>query len=130
MAFSYAPVYASTIATSAVTISTANTAVDGTGNTSTLITGGHDGTLVTQAHVQAAGATTAGMIRFFHKSGNAVRLLGELAVTAATPSAILKAYSGLFLFPANFALKENETIEVTTNNAETFNVFANDARDY
>lgn len=106
-------------------VSTANPNRDGTGALSTLITGGANGTLIDLVRVRATGATTAGMIRLFIDDGTNTRLFQEITVSAITPSGTIPAFSAEWTPTTTpFILPSNWSIKVSTENAETFNVFA------
>ncbi|MFN8331326.1 MAG: hypothetical protein U0T81_08930 [Saprospiraceae bacterium] len=53
-----------------VTISTANSNLDGTGTTTLLLTAGNDGTLIKSLIIKAQTSTSQGMIRFFIKNAS------------------------------------------------------------
>lgn len=101
-------------------------------NQVTAVTGGTNGTLVSGIAVIATAATTAGMVRIWHKpSGGSSLLIGEIAVSAIpSPSATVQVFTGKWV-PQNgkFVLQSGDLIEVTTHNAEAFNVTP-DAGDY
>lgn len=105
----------------------ANTNRDGTGTIATVLTAGSNGTRLERVRIQAAGTTTAGVIRLFIHDGSSARLFSEILVTAATPSTTVQAWSAdidlsyngqAMLLPNGFSLR------VSTHNAETFNVIA------
>lgn len=100
-------------------------------NQVTAVTGGTNGTLVSGIAVLGTGTTTAGMVRVWHKpSGGSSLLIGEIPVSAVTPSATVQAFTGKWV-PQNgkFVIQSGDLIEVTTHNAEAFNVTP-DAGDY
>ena len=126
-----APVFGSTPRDTYVQATTANTARDGTGTVATLIAAVAAGTHVTRITVQATGTTTAGVIRLFETNdgGTTKRLLEELLVPAVTPSTTVAAWSGRFRAaslsqPLIMGASTNNILYVSTNNTETFNVFA------
>ena len=82
-----APFYASGL------ISAANTNRDGTGSTVTIKAGAAGGSKVERIRVQARDATTAGMVRLFLWDGaSTYRLVGEVSVSAVTPSGTVRAF--------------------------------------
>jgi hypothetical protein len=121
------PVFGKTPLQGLVQISTANTNRDGTGTIGTVATAGADGAYIERVEIEAAVATTAGVIRLFINDGTNTRLIEEILVTAITPSASVAAYSAssaritaakpLFL-PSGWSLR------ASTHNGETFNVLA------
>lgn len=121
----YSPQFASLAISEVEQISTANTARDGTGGITTLVTGVSPGTIIEAVIARAAGTTTAGMLRLFFRevSSDTWRILAELSVGAITPSATTQSFSGSFTLPAGQVyLPNGAQIGVSTHNAETFNV--------
>jgi hypothetical protein len=110
----------------AVSITTANTARDGTGTLALLATGAvAPGTRIDKIRVQASGTTTAGVIRYFLDDGTTKRLLKERLVTAITPSATVAAFEDEWSIPDGIILPNASwSIKVGTHNAENFNVVA------
>ena len=110
-------------------ISTANTNRDGTGTLGTVVTAGASGSRIEEVVIEATGTTTAGIVRLFLNDGTNTRLWREVAVTAATPSGTVLAFTAsvrndtrpdlpLLVLPTGWSLR------ASTHNAETFNVFA------
>jgi len=129
------PIHPGSGVTNSITISTANTLINGTGTIGTLFTPAADGSLLERIKVTAAAATTAGMIRLFHSddSGTTFRLFQELSVAAVTPSGTVKAAiagaadalltdDGWLVL--NMPISSTERIGVSTNNAEEFEAVA------
>jgi hypothetical protein len=122
------PVFASAdLLASAAIAATANANHDGSGTLSTLFTGTNgvaqriDGIAINAA--AASGVTTQGKIRFFISTdgGTTKRKLGELNVTAATPSASVAAFSDTWYPPRPLAVPDSSTIVyAATHNAEAF----------
>lgn len=108
--------------TGIVTISTANTNTDGTGTLGTVLTGASNGTLIKSITIKAQGNTTQGMIRLFVTGGGVTDLIAELpvpAVTATADEGTFEVYT-----PTNYTLKSGYVLKAATQNAESFNVFA------
>jgi hypothetical protein len=126
-------------------ITVANTNRDGSGTLGQLCVGRAPGTRVDKILVRATGTTTAGIVRIYHAlSGLTLnadgtiasfaaatkRLIGELSVTAYTPSSTQKAFGsavageGDFAFPSDFVLGQYEALYIAPEKAETFNCFA------
>jgi hypothetical protein len=122
MAANTTPIFTLTPIVAVVQISTANTNRDGTGTMGTLLTGATDGTRIEAIKIKATGTTTAGMVRIFYYDGTNVRLLGEVPIAAVTPSATLPAYEATI--PFKMVVPSAKEIRVSTEKAETFNVFA------
>ena len=131
--------YATTPKNGSAQIATANTARDGTGTLGTVYTAGTSGSRIDSIIIQATATTTAGMIRFFESidAGTTKRLIGEVAVTAATPSGTVAAFSTQIangdssgFMKKGYVLQANAILYAATNNAETFNVIPNVAGDF
>ena len=110
-------------------ISTANTNRDGTGTIGTVFTAGSNGSRIDMIDLQATATTTAGMIRLFVHNGTNAILIGELPVTAVTPSGTLPAWSAQLntntmtqLLP--ITIPTGWSLRASTNNAEAFNIVA------
>lgn len=127
MAASKEPSFASIPITGVAQIATANPNRDGTGTIAVLLTGSTEGAKIEEIVVQATGTTTAGMIRFYYNDGVSTRLIDEVPVTAVTPSGTVTAYFASRVFD-NLILTPGHDIRVSTQNAETFNVFAHGGR--
>jgi hypothetical protein len=122
------PNYAASAAAGVAVISTANTARDGTGTIGTVVTAGASGSRFDGITIQAAGTTTAGMVRIFLHDGSSSKLLMEVPVPAITPSGTITAFNAGYNFsnaPEIFPIivPTGYSIRAATNNAETFNVF-------
>jgi hypothetical protein len=120
------PVFTSTARADFVNVAAANTARDGTGTITTLVTGVAAGTKVFEVDIQATVTTTAGMIRLFisSDSGTTWKMFDEISVAAATPSATVKATRNLTSYNNLILPSSSYRLGVTTNNAESINVFA------
>ena len=120
------PSFAVTPRVASVNIATANTARDGTGTLSTLITGASTGTRVAELVCQAKVTTTAGMVRIFlfDSPNTATYFFDEVSIAAATVSASVKGtrvstlYNNLVLPSASWSIR------VSTHNAESIDVTA------
>ena len=120
------PSFASTPKTAIAQVSTANTARDGTGTIATVYTAGSSGSVVYKVRVIATGTTTANVVRLFINDGTNTRLLEELMVPALTPSTSNHVFATEVTFPvtAPVFLPSGYSLRASTNNAETYNVFA------
>jgi len=113
-------------------ISAANTNRDGTGTIVTIQGGETDGVRIDQIEIKAEATTTVGMVRLFisFDTGATWNLWREIAVTAITPSAIVKA----FVAKIDLTTTLNDpplslagaavVLGASTEKAEVFNVFA------
>lgn len=120
------PIFTSTARADFVNVAAANTARDGTGTITTLVTGVAAGTKVFEIDAQATVTTTAGMIRIFisSDSGTTWRLFDEITIAAATPSASVKATRNLTTYNNLILPSTSHKLGVTTHNAESINVIA------
>lgn len=121
------PNFASTPRCAIAQATAANTNRDGTGTIATVFTAGSSGSRLERVRIQAAGTTTAGVVRLFVHDGTNARLLMEVLVSAITPSTTVQAWSAdidmsyngqALMLPSGFSLR------AATHNAETFNVIA------
>lgn len=122
-----APAFADTPRTSLVSISTANTNLDGSGTIATVWTAGASGSRIQNVVIKAIGVTTAGVVRLFVHNGSAAFLFHEELVSAITPSATVKAFSASVDFSqpgSELLLQSGYSLRASTHNAEGFTVFA------
>ena len=118
------PIFTLTPVVGAVCISTANTALNGTGTMGTLVTGGASGTRIEIIEVDASATVTNGMVRIFLGMGGATYLWHEITIAAATPSATVPAFNTYWIPPEPLTLPSGKILFAATNNAEPFIVFA------
>ena len=120
------PIYAGAIKGWQGQVSTANTALDGTGTlVDIVVADATNGSRVDLIHIKATVTTSAGMIRLFLYDGTNNRLWHEVVVSVVVPSGTVASFSAeviptapFLLLPAGWKLK------ASTHNAETFNVSA------
>jgi len=105
-----------------VTISTANSNLDGTGTLGTVLTAGANGSLIKSVIIKATTNTGEGMVRLFIEGGGNTRLFREIPVPAITKSAINPAFEVKLVL--NFTLKADYVLKASTQLANTFNVIA------
>lgn len=112
--------------TGMVTISTANSNLDGTGTLGTVITGALNGTLIKTVTIKAVDtgstSTTQGMVRLFIDDTSNVRLLKEIDIPAMGQSSTNPTFE--VHLPLNFKLESGFILKASTENGETFNVIA------
>jgi hypothetical protein len=110
----------------AVVISTANTALDGSGTVGTVLTAGASGTRIDRIRVQATTTTTAGRVRLFLYDGSNYFALEEVPIAAATVSATVSGATGEIVYGDTrpLSLPSGWSIRAATNNANTFSVTA------
>jgi hypothetical protein len=121
------PIFFATPKNGAGDLSAANTNRDGTGTLVDIISGGTSGTKVERVIVQAKATTTAGFVRLFLNNGTTSRLIREVPVTAATPSASVAAFRSEVDFsnPSQILVVPNGwKLQAAPHNAETFAVTA------
>lgn len=106
-----------------VTISTANSNLDGTGTLGSVLTGATS-IQIKSLFIKAGGTTTEGMIRFFIYDGSNTRIFKEVKVPAITPNGSNKSFGKLIMFNKPFILPPNYILKVSTEKAETFYVSA------
>lgn len=113
-------------------ISVANTNRDGTGTIVTIQDGETDGVRIDQIEIKAEATTTAGMVRLFisFDTGATWNLWREVAVTAITPSATVKAFRDVIDLtttlndPPLSLAGAAVVLGAAPEKAEVFNVFA------
>jgi hypothetical protein len=109
-----------------VNLDTANTAIDGTGTITTLISGVAAGTRILEIDAQCAATSAAALINIFitTDSGSTWRLFDQIAITAATVSNTVKGNRNIATY-ANLVLPNTSTsLGVTTTISQSTNVIA------
>lgn len=104
-------------------LTTANTAVDGTGTIVDLVVGAAGGTRVDSITIKATTDTTAGMIRFFTYSGATWSLLHEEPVTIVDGNAFTPFFTASVRLSAIY-LGSAQKLGITTQVSESFTVTA------
>jgi hypothetical protein len=112
------PTFTDTPKVGIVVISTANTNRNGTGTIGTVFTAGTDGSYISKITIKATGTTTAGMVRLFIHDGTNARLLREVDVSALTPSATVKSFSGEITYSEGLIIPTGYSLGASTHNAE------------
>jgi hypothetical protein len=103
-----------------VSLSTANTATDGTGTINDLITGVSAGTRVMSINVQGTATTVAALVNIFLWDGTQWDLFDQITISATTGSNTAKAYrlvtayTDLVLPSASHKLGATITVAPTT----------------
>lgn len=120
------PQFSDTLVFHHVTINTANTNVDGTGEVSTLMVGQGTGTRIELFRIYCPGTVTNGKVRFFLDNGQGWKPLFERLVTGTTPGATTKGFTDEFEpTRKRFSyLPPGMKIGVSTLNSETIHVMA------
>jgi len=120
------PAFLSTARLTSVSLSSANTAIDGTGTITTLIAGVAAGTRVLEVAAQCSATSAAALVNLFISTdtGSTWKLFDQIAITAATVSNTVKGnrntatYQNLILPGTAFV------IGCTTSIAQATQVFA------
>jgi len=109
--------------TGTVSISTANTALDGSGTLGLVLTAASNGTLIKSVFIKAITDVTEGMVRLFIDDNNGTKLLiREIDVPAITKASINKAFEAHV--ELDYFLKAGYMLKASTQVANTFNVIA------
>jgi hypothetical protein len=124
MAANTSPLFTATPNNKSVAVpATAETSLTAPVNVVKALTGGANGTRVEGLAFKARGSTTAGMLRIYHRIADAgtYLLIGEVPVSAVTPSASVAAWAGAWRPQVTpFVLPATDCLYVATNNAEAF----------
>ena len=114
------PAFVSTPRIGRVSLSTANTATDGTGTINDLITGVSAGTRVLSVNVQGTATTVAALVNIFLWDGTQWDLFDQITISATTGSNTAKAYrlvtayTDLVLPSASYKLGATITVQPTS----------------
>ena len=114
------PAFISTARIGRCSLSTANTATDGTGTITDLITGAAAGTRILSVNVQGTATTVAALVNLFLYDGTQWDLFDQITVSATTGSNTAKgyrlvtAYTDLVLPSASYKLGATITVAPTT----------------
>jgi hypothetical protein len=84
------PAFISTARLGVASVSTANTAIDGTGTITDLITGVAAGTRVLEIAAQCSASSAAGLVNLFIYDGTTWTLFDQISISAATTSTTVK----------------------------------------
>lgn len=112
--------YITTWRTSTAKVSTANTAINGTGTITDIFTFTATGGILECVNIKAEATTTAGMIRIWEKKSGTYYLIYEVAVAALTPSATVKSFHDTVWFNRHYG--NGDIIAVSTEKAESFSI--------
>jgi hypothetical protein len=114
------PAFISTPRIDRVSLSTANTATDGTGTINDLIVGASDGTRILSVNVQGTATTVASLVNLFLWNGTTWDLFDQITISNATGSntvrayRLVTAYTDLVLPSATWKLGATITVAPTT----------------
>ena len=114
------PAFISTPRIGRVSLSTVNTATDGTGTISDLLVGVSAGTRILSVNVQGTATTVASLVNLFLSDGTNWDLFDQVTISAVTGSNTVKgyrlvtAYTDLVLPSATWKLGATITVAPTT----------------
>jgi hypothetical protein len=114
------PAFISTPRIGRLSLSTANTATDGTGTINDLIVGASAGTRILSVNVQGTATTVAALVNLFLYDGTQWDLFDQVTISATTGSNTVKgyrlvtAYTDLVLPSASWKLGATITVAPTT----------------
>lgn len=114
------PAFISTPRIGRVSLSTANTATDGTGTINDLIVGVSAGTRILSVNVQGTATTVAALVNLFLYDGTQWDLFDQITISATTGSNTAKAYrlvtayTDLVLPSASYKLGATITVAPTS----------------
>ena len=114
------PAFISTPRIGRLSLSTANTATDGTGTINDLIVGASAGTRILSVNVQGTATTVASLVNLFLYDGTQWDLFDQFTISATTGSNTVKgyrlvtAYTDLVLPSATWKLGATITVAPTT----------------
>lgn len=118
------PAFVSTPRLGRCSLSTANTATDGTGTITDLIVGVAAGTRVLSVNVQGTATTVASLVNLFLYDGTSWKLFDQVTVSATTGSNTAKgyrlvtAYTDLVLPSASWKVGATLTVAPTSGTVE------------
>jgi len=106
-------------------VSVANANRDGTTGTYVdVITGGSNGTKISEIVTEATVTTTAGMVRLFITDGTTTRMFDEIAIAAATVSSTVRANRVSTLYANLILPNASWRIRASTEQGQAINIFA------
>lgn len=117
------PAFAATPRIGVGQVTTADTSRTAPTNVATVFTAGSNGSRIDSVVIEGTGTTTAGVIRLWIYDGTNYRLFNETLVTAITPSTTVAVFTASLSYNT-LLLPNGYSLRATTNNSETFNIFA------
>lgn len=124
MAGNTAPLFPVTPIAAVAQVSAANSSLTGSGTIVDIYSPGANGGRIEYIRIKATVTTTSGMVRLFIYDGANARLWQEIPVSAVTPSATVESFEAELIPTRPLVLPSGYTLRATTENAETFNIFA------
>lgn len=109
-----------------VSLSSANTAIDGTGTITTLVSGVAAGTRVLEIATQCSATSAAALVNIFYSSDGGItwRLFDQITISAATVSNTVKGNRNFTTYLNLVLPNANARLGVTTTIAQATQVFA------
>lgn len=115
------PQFTQTPRVAAISLSTANANLDGTGTLgATAFAAGASGSRLDKAVVKALATTTAGMVRLFLVNGATITLLTEIPVQAIARSGSVAAFETVVDFLGGLPIPSGYSIKAATEKGEPF----------
>lgn len=107
-------------------VSTANTAINGTGTITTLITGAASGTRILEITAQCAATSAAALVNIFIStdSGTTWSLFDQISISAATVSNTVKGNRNTSVYSNLILPSTTHRIGIATTITQNTNVFA------
>lgn len=109
--------------TKSITISTANSNLDGSGSITTLITCTTNKLVVNEVIIKSLGTTTQGMVRLFLIASDTKYLIREIMVPANVQTGVVESFSSTV--DLQMTLEDTYALGVSTEKAESFSITAN-----
>jgi hypothetical protein len=118
------PAFISTPRIGVASVSSANTAIDGTGTITDLLTGVTAGTRVLEINAQCSATSAAALINLFLYDGANWHLFDQIAITAATVSTTVKGNRNFSTYTNLVLPSASWKVGCTTTIAQATRVFA------
>lgn len=120
------PAFVGTGRIGAVNVATANTATDGTGTITSLITGVAAGTRVLEIDVKCAATSAAAVVNIFLSSdgGSTWKIIDSIAVSAVTQSTTVAGFEGYAVYTNLILPSTSHVLGCTTTISQSTNVIA------
>lgn len=107
-----------------VTISTANSNLNGEGTLGTVLTGDGSGVRLTRVYIKAIGDVTQGTVRLFLDNGSTKKLIKEIPISTVDSRQVTPAFGAIVKFTPPLVVPNGWILKASTENAESFNVIA------
>jgi hypothetical protein len=118
------PAFISTPRLGVASVSSANTAIDGSGTITDLLTGVAAGTRVLEVNAQCSATSAAALINLFLYDGTNWHLFDQIAITAATVSTTVKGNRSFSTYTNLVLPSASWKVGCTTTIAQATRVFA------